>query len=125
MGKYILVVDDEVHIRNLLTEVLAGAGYMSKQAGNGNDCLAYALSENKPSLIILDNHMPMISGLVVLELLNKIEHTKDIPVIMMSSGDIFEQAMKHGAQGVLMKPFDIDELTDKVETILASIPTSY
>ena len=116
--EYILVVDDRPSIRRLFAEVLANAGYESKQVGSGDECLGYALSEYKPSLILLDNNMPDIRGLDVLQLLKKDLFAKDIPVIMISGEEIEEQAKKQGAQGVLIKPFDIFELLDKVRMIL-------
>lgn len=117
MVEYILVVDDRPSIRKLFAEVLTFAGYESKHVGSGNECLGYAMSEYKPSLILLDNNMPDLSGLDVLQLLKKDRLSKDIPVIMVSGEEIEEQAKKHGAQGVLLKPFDIYELIDKVRTV--------
>lgn len=119
MIDYILVVDDRSSIRRLFAEVLSNAGYESKQVGSGDECLGYALSEYKPSLILLDNNMPDICGLDVLQLLKKNEFAKDIPVIMVSGEEIEDQAKKQGAQGVLMKPFDIYELIDKIRTVFA------
>ena len=115
--EYILVVEDRLPIRRLFAEVLANAGYESKQVGSGDECLGYALSENKPSLILLDNNMPGICGLDVLQWLKNDGLAKDIPVIMVSGEEIEEQAKKQGAQSVLMKPFDIHELIDKVRTV--------
>lgn len=119
MLEYILVVDDRSSIRRLFAEVLTNAGYESKQVGSGDECLAYALSEYKPSLILLDNNIPDISGLDVLQLIKKDDFAKYIPVIMVSGEEIEEQAKKQGAQSVLMKPFDIYELIDKVRTVFA------
>jgi len=117
--EYILVVDDRSSIRRLFAEVLASAGYASKQVGSGDECLGYALSENKPSLILLDNNMPDICGLDVLQLLKMNESAKHIPVIMVSGEEIEELAKKQGAQGVLMKPFDIYELLDRIRMVFA------
>ena len=117
MVEYILVVDDRPLIRRLFTEVLASSGYESKQVGSGDECLGYALSEYKPSLILLDNNMPDICGLDVLQLLKKDGLAKDIPVIMVSGEEIEEQAKMQGAQDVLMKPFDIYELIHKVRIV--------
>lgn len=119
MVEYILVVDDKSSIRRLFAEVLANAGYESKQVGSGDECLGYALSKYKPSLILLDNSMPDICGLDVLRLLKKDEFARGIPVIMISGEEIEEQAKKQGAQDVLIKPFDIYELIDKVRTVFA------
>lgn len=115
--EYILVVDDRQSIRRLFAEILSNAGYESKQVGSGDECLGYALSKYKPSLILLDNNMPDICGLDVLHLLKKDGFTKDIPVIMVSGEEIEEQAKKQGAQGVLMKPFDIYELINMVRRV--------
>ena len=117
MVEYILVVDDKPLIRRLFAEVLANAGYESRQVSSGHECLEYALSENKPSLILLDNNMPGICGLEVLLLLKKDRLAKDIPVIMVSGEEIEEEARNQGAQSVLMKPFDIHELIHRVQTI--------
>ncbi|MHB8072988.1 response regulator [Desulfosporosinus fructosivorans] len=118
MVDYILVVDDRSSIRRLLVEVLTYAGYESKQVGSGDECLNYARSDNKPALILLDNNMPGICGLDVLQLLKKDGAAKSIPVIMVSGENIEEQAKKQGAQSVLMKPFDIYDLIDRVQTVI-------
>jgi len=117
--EYILVVDDKSSIRKLFAEVLAHAGYVSIQVSSGDECLRYALSECKPSLILLDHNMPGICGLEVLQMLKKDEFAKGIPVIMVTGDAIKEQAKMQGAQDVLIKPFDIYELIDKVRMVFA------
>ena len=75
----------------------------------------------KPDLIILDIMLPDADGRELLKQLRSEENTKDIPVLMISARYTAEN-VEHGAfkpNGFLAKPFDIDELLDRIEGILA------
>lgn len=121
MAEYVLIVDDQPSIRCMIQAVLREAGYETKSAENGWECLAIVRSTaNKPSLILLDHNMPNMSGMEVLSVLKKDISTQQIPVIMVSGEDnIVEKARDNGAKAVLGKPLDISDL---IETLQKFIP---
>jgi two-component system, NtrC family, response regulator PilR len=106
----ILVVDDDLSLRKMLTFVLAKEGYRVEEAANGVDALKKLKGRNF-DLVISDIRMPDLNGI---ELLKKIKsHDQDLPVIMITAyaatNDAIE-AMKLGAEDYIMKPFSLDEL---------------
>ena len=106
----ILVVDDDIHISNLLTEVLTREGYTVDKAFSGTEALL-VLSGNKPDLILLDLMLP---GLCGEELLPKI---KDIPVIVVSAKtDVTDKVglLLGGAVDYVTKPFNTNELLARI-----------
>jgi len=110
-GEKILIVDDREDNLQFLTEyVLASEGYSHVIARDGLSALQKALTE-KPDLIIMDIRMPGMTGLEVLEELNRRE--VNIPVILMTfhgSEETAVQAFRLGAKDYVIKPFEMDEM---------------
>jgi len=79
----ILIIEDDVQLRNMYETRLGYEGYTIVTASNGEEGLAKAVSE-KPDLILLDIMMPKVSGFDVLDILKNTQSTKDIPVIIMT-----------------------------------------
>ncbi len=108
--KTILVIDDDMHIGNMLEEALTGEGYLVKRAYSGTEA-QLLLSGAKPDLILLDLMLPGLSGE---ELLPKI---KDIPVIVVSAkADVSDKVelLLGGAADYVTKPFDLAELLARI-----------
>jgi len=111
----VLVVDDEEAVRNLLQRILEGAGYSVVTAANGQEAL-YEVSLQEAKVVLLDIHMPGMSGI---EVLSKI--TADSPdycVIMVTAVtdlDTAVEALKIGAYDYITKPFDRDDVKQKVQ----------
>ncbi|MEU4694208.1 response regulator [Actinoplanes sp. NPDC023714] len=80
----IVVAEDDSDIAGLLATVLSNAGHSVRTAPNGQDALT-VIAEAHPDLIILDHHMPGLSGLDVAERLRAEEPTATTPVIMLSA----------------------------------------
>jgi phosphoserine phosphatase RsbU/P len=102
----ILVVDDDTFINRLVQIRLRNRGYQVMSAGDGEKALDLILS-TAPDLVFLDVAMPKISGLQVLEEIRR--QQLDIAVIMMTafgSESIAIEAMRHGADDYLPKPFE-------------------
>ena len=112
MATKILVVDDEVSIRHLLQVMLTTEGYEPLLAANGAEGLQLA-HEHLPALVILDWMMPVLDGLATLQALRNDLTTAQIPVVMLTArqGDsAMAQAMVHGADFYITKPFDAEEM---------------
>ena len=112
--KQILVVDDELVIREVLTALFTGEGYAVLTAGDGLAALA-ALEDATPDLVIADIIMPRLDGWGLLTRLRE-EHP-DLPIILLSA-----TFRGHPPDGVafVAKPFDVDHLLNVVARMLAS-----
>lgn len=107
---HILIVDDDSHISEMLSEALSAEGYAVSAAYSGTEALLL-LSNLKPDLILLDLMLPGLSGE---ELLPKIQ---DIPVIVVSAkADIADKVglLRGGAADYITKPFDTEELLARI-----------
>ena len=87
---------------------LAEDGIQSDTAANGQAALG-CISANRPTLVLLDLQMPVMTGW---EVLSQLQHAQaNIPVVFMSAGRrVREEAEQHGADGYLAKPFSVDDL---------------
>jgi two-component system KDP operon response regulator KdpE len=116
----ILVVDDEMSIRELLVDCLCD-DFEAIQAPDGNEALSM-VDQASPDLVILDIMMPGLSGFQVLQ---NIRQTLDTPVIMLSArtdpADKVE-AFELGADDYMTKPFVIEELKARIKAVLRRNP---
>jgi len=118
MGHKILVVDDELEIRNLLSQFLTEEGYEVILASNGEEAIELAEREN-PQVILLDIMMPGIDGIETCKRLKAEEKTRFIPVIMATAlWDKYTEAIEAGAEDFVTKPFNLTELSHRVKSIL-------
>lgn len=119
----ILVIDDEVHIRQVVSLKLSTAGHEVTQASNGADGLESALAL-KPDLIITDYQMPRMNGLEMCRALLQHAGASPIPVILLSGREQFIAPAEMAAVGIvtsLGKPFSPRELLQKVTEVLDSM----
>lgn len=113
----ILIVDDEVQLRKLLTLTLEGSGYKVVEARTGQEAVSFAAT-HRPELIILDLGLPDIRGQEALRL---IREWSEIPVIILSVQDDSEtivESLTAGADDYMTKPFDANELLARVKVCL-------
>ena len=118
LAAHILVVDDEVNIRNALVTMLEKKGYRVYGAGTGEVALQY-LEEARMDLVITDMRMPGISGIEFLRRLKG--RWSDIEVVVMTafgSIDTAVEAMRLGAYDYLTKPIDRERFGVVVEKAL-------
>jgi len=123
MSKKILVVDDEDDILHFLELVLREKGYDVATASGGHEALTKAQIE-QPNLILLDIMMPQMDGWEVLKLLRVDEETADIPVAMLSARTEAKdrvQGLQEGAIDYICKPFSLQDLLVKIETIFDQV----
>ena len=118
--KKILVVDDEVDLVKTIQFSLELGGYKVLVAYNGEDALTQARKEN-PDLILLDIMLPKLDGYKVCRLLKFDEHYKHIPILMMTAKSQEKDKLigkETGADEYITKPFDMDELMEKIKAYL-------
>ncbi len=119
--KKVLVVDDDAEIIELIVEVLSRDGrFEVKTASSGYEA-GISTQQFRPDLILLDYMLPDVNGNIVCQTIRKNAEFEDTKVIIVSGvvkQDEIDQLLKSGAQGFLKKPFNIDELNDKVTTVL-------
>ncbi len=119
MAKHILVVDDEVGIRELLSEILSDEGYIVKLAANALDARRLR-QEERPDLVLLDIWMPQMDGITLLKEWGAAGQL-NMPVIMMSGHatvDTAVEATRIGAFDFLEKPITLPKLLATVERAL-------
>lgn len=110
----ILIVDDDIHIGNMIEEMLRRKGYMVSRAYSGTEAL-FVLSQSKPDLILLDLMLPGLNGEEVLP------QIKGIPVIVISAKSAVHDKVAlllGGAVDYVTKPFHLEELAARIEVHL-------
>lgn len=108
--KRILIVDDDIHIGNVLEETLSKEGYQIFRAYSGTEAL-FVLSKTKPDLVLLDLMLPGLNGEDVLP------QIKGIPIIVVSAKvdvDNKVDALLGGAVDYVTKPFNMKELLARI-----------
>ncbi|GJM32872.1 MAG: transcriptional regulator [Saprospiraceae bacterium] len=121
MKKRILVIEDNIDVRENLEETLELSGYDVDTAEDGNIGVELAL-KNTPDLILCDVMMPKLDGFGVLNILSKKPATADIPFVFLTAKSEkadFRRGMNLGADDYVTKPFYKDELLQVIETRLA------
>lgn len=111
----VLVVDDDTLMREMLKAILRSEGYpVVGEASNGEDAIALS-TKLKPRVVLLDINMPRMDGLQALEAIRMAQ--PGIRVIMVSAGatmDKVSEAVKRGAAGFVVKPFNAARVLDGV-----------
>lgn len=113
----ILVIDDEVQIRRLLEITLSSNGFKISEAGTGKEGII-AVATYNPALVILDLGLPDLNGI---EILKKIREWYQKPIIILSvknSEEDIINALDHGANDFLTKPFRTGELLARIRAAL-------
>jgi DNA-binding response OmpR family regulator len=116
----ILVADDDDDILLLLSFHFERAGYEVVQARDGLEALRVAM-DRRPELAVLDVTMPGIDGFEVTRELRRNVATRSMPVILLTAraqATDVAQGMAAGADEYVKKPFDADDLKDRVERLL-------
>jgi DNA-binding response OmpR family regulator len=113
----VLVVDDQPDIVLLVKMVLKSAGYEVLTATNGQQALEI-YEQMKPDVIVLDLNLPLVPGW---EVCREIKSRSDTPILIMTGQAPTEGAARNVAQGAnvyMVKPFDVDQLVENIQTLL-------
>ena len=115
--KKILIIDDDIHIGNVLEETLSREGYGVSRAYSGTEALLYLSGSARPDLVLLDLMLPGLSGEEVLALLTETQRWGGIPIIVLSAKTDVPGKVKlllDGAVDYVTKPFDTRELIARI-----------
>lgn len=107
----ILVVDDDLDLRELVCQALGSEGYDVVAASNGLEALRVLEAQASPSLILLDLKMPVMNGWELCAALKASSQYADIPIVLTTGSD----SPPAGAAAVMRKPFCFDRLLEIVE----------
>ncbi|WP_178412112.1 winged helix-turn-helix domain-containing protein [Peptostreptococcaceae bacterium] len=120
MSEKVLIIDDEMHIVELLRFNLETSGYKTIYSYDGFDGFIKA-KEEKPDLILLDWMLPNISGIEVLKKIRQDADLKKIPVIMLTAKNMEDdkvEGLEIGADDYITKPFSIKELLARITSVM-------
>jgi len=119
MGKRVLVIEDEPHIAEAISFILARDGWQVRSHGDGADAAAVVRAE-PTDVLILDVMLPGRSGYEILQDLRSDATTRDLPILMLTArGQAKDRDMAErlGATRVMTKPFSNTELLASVREI--------
>lgn len=112
MKPLVLVVDDEVNLRNTLAEILSAEGYEITESGSVQEALQ-AIADRRPDIVFCDWKMPGRNGDRLLSELRDRDLLRVLPVVIITAHGTSQnaiQAMQLGAYDFVTKPFDLDEI---------------
>jgi two-component system chemotaxis response regulator CheY len=120
MGK-ILIVDDTLFMRTLLKNILFSGGHaIVGEAGDGEDGVA-KYKELKPDLVTMDIVMPKLNGIEALKAIKEFDPAARIVMCTaVGQEQMVKLAIKSGAKGYIIKPFQAPKVLEEVKNVLAS-----
>lgn len=117
----LLIADDDRDFRESLSEVFTRRGFTTELAADGREAVEIVQSSRQLHLVLLDVHMPRLSGIEALGKIREMDEAT-LPCILMSAQfdeQIVEQAQSLRIESMLSKPFTLRDLTGTVESIFA------
>ncbi|HZU82258.1 MAG TPA: response regulator [Polyangiaceae bacterium] len=116
-AEVVLVVEDDVSVREAIADVLADEGFDVVTVNDGRQALDYLAAHGAPCLILLDLYMPVMGGEEFRDVQLKDERFAGIPVVVISAAhDGRQRAARLAAADYLQKPIALDALLDVVST---------
>ena len=106
-----LVIEDNQDLNAIFSSALENAGYVIQSVYDGAAAEQF-LSENVPAIIILDLHMPKVSGDVVLRHIRHDPRLKEVRVIVVTADARFADALEFQVELVLLKPISFSQLSE-------------
>ena len=121
LGKmHILLVDDDLQLRNVIRVTLESVGYVCSEAGDGQEARCFLEGGQGVGLIVTDHQMPQMTGLDLLRWVRSNASTSHVPVLLYS-GNLTEElrklAQEAGVHAVLAKPFPLEDLLSLVSQL--------
>ena len=118
----VLIVDDDPDIRGILAFTMEDAGYVVREAGDGAEAIA-AMEKRAPDCVVLDLMMPGVDGFGVLRSKRQLGLAPEARVLILTCKTAerdYVRGWELGADEYLTKPFDPDDLVEKVRALMRS-----
>jgi two-component system chemotaxis response regulator CheY len=117
----ILIVDDTLFMRTLLKNILFSGGHtIAGEAANGEEAVA-KYKELKPDLVTMDVVMPKVNGIEALKAIKQMDPAaRVIMCTAVGQEQMVKLAIKTGAKGYIVKPFQAPKVLEEVKNVLAS-----
>ena len=123
----ILVVDDDVVVRNMMSKLLRKQGYDVIEAGNGNEGVEY-FRQHQPEMVLLDVIMPMMNGFEACQRMRELDTKSSVPIIMLTGLDdvvSVDRAFNVGATDFITKPINWSLFSQRVRYVLRARETDF
>lgn len=123
MGKQILIVDDSVTMRQMVSFTLTSAGFEVVEAGDGQEAVGKLQAGATPTLVITDLNMPHMDGIALIKAVRAMPSFKFTPVLMLtteSDEGKKKEGQAAGATGWIVKPFNPEQMLKVVAKVLPS-----
>ena len=117
----VLAVDDDLINLKLLKSMLKKTGKVKEviEAKNGSDAIGELKARNDIDLILLDIIMPIMGGIEMLKVVRADDNLRQLPIIVLTTDETKKsEALEHGANGFLMKPIRLEDLVEKMKTVI-------
>lgn len=121
MGKTVLVVDDSVSMRQMVSFTLTNAGYDVVEAGDGKEAVDKLNGGAAPNLVITDLNMPNMDGISLIKAVRGMVAHKFTPILMLtteSSDDKKKEGQSAGATGWVVKPFNPEQMLATIKKVM-------
>ena len=112
---HVLVVDDDEYLRALLRDLFEDEGFVVFEAANGRDALDVLAGQTAPVVVLVDDHMPLMSGLQLLQAIKAPYCDQRRCACMLVTGSS-DQTLPELSVPIVYKPFDLDDLVELVTT---------
>ena len=115
----VLIVDDDPDVCGVLSDLLNEEGFETRSASNGLEALTQYQTIH-PDAVLLDVFMPMFDGVKTLKALKNIDASARVAMVTAScKREVIREAIQAGAVDFILKPFDLKQVMEKVEDLVA------
>lgn len=114
----ILHIEDNQIVAKLVDEVVAAEGWRVELCADGDSALRKLTGNDHFDLVLLDNDLPGLSGIELVERARKMKHRHRTPIVMLSGNDCETEAWRAGVNAFLKKPEQVSELSSTIARLL-------